>query len=320
MRLRNFAGPLLRAADLLLFAFVYPAAILLKLVRRGGVDRMPLSKSALLRVGVFPIRNHYYEPLFDTRELGSMSDVRSLPGVNWNVEGQLDLLATFDYAAEIEREFRNWQGTPVFHFDNDAFEGGDADFWYSLIRDRKPANIVEIGSGFSTLVAAKAIEANRRLDPEYRCRHVCIEPYEMPWLEKVGVTVLRKRAEEVAVDFFSLLGPNDILFIDSSHIIRPQGDVLFEFLQILPTLRSGVIVHVHDIFSPRDYLEQWVKEKVILWNEQYLVEAFLTHNDQWKILAALNYLRHDHFDALKAKCPFVTADLEPASLYIQRVE
>jgi hypothetical protein len=319
VRLRKLAGPLLRVADLLLFLLVYPAAILLKFVRRGGVHRMPLSRRALLDVGVFPIRDHYYEPLFDTRSLQPLSEVRSLPGVDWNEAGQLELLAGFDYAEEFEREIRNWQGTPAFHFDNDAFEGGDADFWYSMVRKYRPANIIEIGSGFSTLIAAKAIEINRRLDPEYRCRHVCIEPYEMPWLEKIGVTVLRKKTEELDVAFFSTLGPNDVLFIDSSHIIRPQGDVLFEFLQVLPTLRPGVIVHVHDIFSPRDYLESWVRDEVRLWNEQYLLEAFLTHNDRWRIMAALNFLRHEHYDALKAKCPFLRPDLESGSFYIQRV-
>jgi len=316
VRLKKLAGPLLRVVDLLIFAFVYPAAILLKLVRRGGVHRMPLSKSALLTVGVFPIRNHYYEPLFDTRALGPRSDVRPLPGIDWNVKGQMDLLASFDYSEEIERELPNWKG---FHFNNDAFEGGDADFWYSIIRKYKPANIIEIGSGFSTLIATRAIEVNRRFDPEYRCRHVCVEPYEMPWLEDIGVTVLRKKIEDIGVDFFSSLGPNDILFVDSSHIIRPGGDVLFEFLQVLPTLRRGVIVHVHDIFSPRDYLDSWVKDEVRLWNEQYLLEAFLTHNDQWRILAALNYLTHEHHEALKARCPFLTREVEPGSFYIERI-
>ena len=74
----------------------------------------------------------------------------------------------------------------------------------------------------------------------------------------------------------------DILFIGSSHVIRPQGDVLFEYLELLPTLKRGVIVHVHDIFSPRDYPQSWLLDEVRLWNEQYLLEAFLTDNEHWK--------------------------------------
>ena len=80
-----------------------------------------------------------------------------------------------------------------------------------------------------------------------------------------------------------------------------------------------MIVHLHDIFSPRDYLDVWVRDKVLFWNEQYLLEAFLSHNRDWEILGALNYLHHDHFDRLAAKCPFLTPDREPGSFYIQKV-
>jgi hypothetical protein len=101
-------------------------------------------------------------------------------------------------------------------------------------------------------------------------------------------------------------------------VIRPQGDVICEYLEILPILRSGVVVHIHDIFTPRDYLEEWVLKSVLLWNEQYLVEAFLSNNPQWVIISALNYLKHRHFDALKRVCPFLSPDREPGSLYIQK--
>ncbi|MDR2358391.1 MAG: class I SAM-dependent methyltransferase, partial [Prevotellaceae bacterium] len=125
--------------------------------------------------------------------------------------------------------------------------------------------------------------------------------------------------EDVGVDFFRQLEANDILFIDSSHVIRPQGDVLFEYLELLPTLTRGVIVHIHDIFSPRDYLAHWVISEVRLWNEQYLLEAFLSFNSTWKILGALNFLHHNHYDLLKEKCPKLTPDTEPGSFYIVKM-
>ena len=102
-------------------------------------------------------------------------------------------------------------------------------------------------------MAIKAIQKNRSEDAQYDCKHVCIEPYEQPWLEETGVIVRRELIEEVDIAFFSELKENDVLFIDSSHIIRPQGDVLFEYLELLPQLNKGVIVHVHDIFSPKNY-------------------------------------------------------------------
>jgi hypothetical protein len=314
----RFIDRILPFVDVFLFPFVYPAGFLLKLIRRGGVHRMPLSKRALLQVGVFPIRNHYYEPKFDTRDLVSSSVVRELPGVDWNVEGQLALLASFDYSNEIESVIRQWTGTPAFHFNNDVFEAGDAEFWYSMVRSQKPRTIIEIGSGYSTLIASKAVERNRIEDPGYTCRQICIEPYEAPWLESLGVTVQRTKVEEVAPEIFGSLQANDILFIDSSHIVRPRGDVLTEYLQILPRLNPGVIVHVHDIFTPRDYPDEWIKEKVFLWNEQYMVEAFLTHNRDWEVLAALNFLHHGFYDRMKAKCPFLAPDNEPGSLYLRK--
>lgn len=99
--------------------------------------------------------------------------------------------------------------------------------------------------------------------------------------------MIRQGVEDVDKSLFSELGKDDILFIDSSHIIRPQGDVLFEYLELLPVLRAGVIVHVHDIFSPREYPKELVMDEVKFWNEQYLLEAFLTSNHEWRIVGAL---------------------------------
>ncbi|MBJ6727320.1 class I SAM-dependent methyltransferase [Geomesophilobacter sediminis] len=311
---------LLPVADLCLAPFVYPSAFLLKLVRSAGVHRMPLCRRALLAVGVFPIRNHYFEPLFDTRALRhSLEQGRRLPGITWNVTEQLRLLGSFRYADEMKGIPDHPAGNLDFHFNNVAFESGDAEFLYSLIRQKKPARIFEIGSGHSTRMARRAIKRNREETPDYRCQHVCIEPYEQPWLEQVGVRVVRRRVEDLDPAFFAVLEENDLLFIDSSHVIRPQGDVLFEYLELLSTLKPGVIVHVHDIFSPRDYPKEWVADEVRLWNEQYLLEAFLTGNRDWKILAAVNYLHHNHFEALKAACPYLTREDNPGSFYLQKV-
>lgn len=118
--------------------------------------------------------------------------------------------------------------------------------------------------------------------------------------------------------FFAKLERGDLLFIDSSHITRTQGDVLFEYLSLLPRLNQGVIVHIHDIFLPRDYLESWVKDEIKLWNKQYLLETFLTCNNQWKIIEALNYLDHNHYNALSETALYLTPDREPRSFYIER--
>jgi hypothetical protein len=169
-------------------------------------------------------------------------------------------------------------------------------------------------------MARHAIEKNKQENTSYQCDHICIEPYEMPWLEKTGVTVMRKLVEDIDVNFFKSCGKNDILFIDSSHIIRPQGDVLFEFLEILPTLNPGVVIHVHDIFSPKDYTKKHIVEEVLFWNEQYILEAFLSCNDQFSIIGALNYLKSNHRDEIMLRLPLLKSnpDHVPGSFWMRK--
>jgi hypothetical protein len=241
-----------------------------------------------------------------------------LSGIDWNVDAQLALLKTMCFAGELAETPLDKPDHLGFYLNNESFESGDAEVWYQMVRLKKPRRIFEVGSGNSTLAAIQAIRRNQIEDPAYTCKHVCIEPYEMPWLEQTAVAVVRKKVEDLDVGFFSELEENDVLFIDSSHIIRPDGDVLFEYLELLPTLNKGVIVHIHDIFSPRNYPEQWLVDKVLFWNEQYLLEAFLTNNSNWEIIGSLNYLRHHHYESLKAVAPFLTPERGPGSFYIQK--
>jgi hypothetical protein len=320
LAMKNLIIKALLFGDVVLMIFTYPAALLIKIIRKVGVHRLPLSRNALMQVGVFPILNHYYEPQFDYRNLkADCSRDRNLQGIDWNIPEQLTLLGRFKFSEEIMGLQGSKSDDLEFYFNNNSFESGDAEYWYQIIRSLKPKRIFEIGSGNSTLMAIKAIEMNRKEDSNYKCDHVCIEPYEMPWLEKSGVSLIRKKVEEIDLQFFSKLGENDILFIDSSHVIRPEGDVVFEYLEILPSLNKGVIVHIHDIFSPKNYLKDWLVDEVKFWNEQYLVEAFVSHNSCWKIIGALNLLRHKHYDKLKMVAPFLTPDREPGSFYIQRI-
>lgn len=306
--------------DVLLAIPSWLAAWVLKAVRKLGVHRLPVCRRIFLIIGVFPIRNHYFEPQFDFRnKRHSFGDDRVLPGIDWNLSAQLSLLVTFNFADELADLPWKKPDDLGFYLGNDSFQSGDAEYWYQLIRRFKPARIFEVGSGNSTLMAIRAIQENRSDDPKYQCKHVCIEPYEQPWLEETGVNVRRELIEEVDFSFFSELKENDVLFIDSSHIIRPQGDVLFEYLELLPRLNKGVIVHVHDIFTPKNYPANWLEDKVLFWNEQYLLESFLSHNRDWKILGALNFLHHKHYEALKTIAPFLTPEREPGSFYMQKI-
>jgi len=308
----------LRLIDILLAPFVFLATLPMKLVRKRSMRQLPVTASIFRAMGVFPITGHYYEPLFDMSELDLAGKPRPLPGIDLHHDDQVALLGQLS-GDDIPD---NWtQVAPdeiAYSLQNRNFGAGDADLWWHVIRHFKPSRIVEIGSGHSTRVAREAIAKNTAEEAGYSCDHICIEPYEMPWLEKLGIEIRRTKLEDADQSVFRDLGPGDILFIDSSHMIRPGGEVLMEFLEIVPQLAEGVIVHVHDIFTPREYPARWLEDPRF-WNEQYLLEAFLTGNAEWDVLLGGNYLAHDATDALEAACRhFVPGKHEPGSFYMQR--
>ena len=313
---KQFSGPI----DLVLSVLIVPIAYLLMAYRRLGAAKLPKSTGRLKRIGIFPLRNHYYEPLFDDRLLlEPLDNPRYLPGINLNEAGQLAFikglgftneLITLDLAVKKE-------SSESFFIDNKTFNAGDADLLYQMLRFIKPKKMVEIGSGNSTKIARLAMLKNRS-ETAGDYRHICIEPYEQPWLESLGdIEVIRQRVEDAGLDLVAELQAGDLLFIDSSHIIRPQGDVLKLYLDILPRLTPGVYVHVHDVFTPRDYLKAWVVDDVRFWNEQYLLEALLSSSCRYEVVAALNFLKHDHYESLARVCPYLKPDSEPASFYFR---
>ena len=318
--MKEFCKAFYPAFDLLLAPFLIPAAVLMRILRRVGAEHLPLCRKVLSAVGVFPVANHYYEPLIDFSLLSRPLDQRrNLPGIDLNIPEQLDLLRKFEFGGELRGFTGPKRDDLTYSFSNGMFTFGDAEFLYNLVRFKKPKRIIEIGSGNSTLLVIEAIRNNQKSQADYACEHTCIEPYETPWLERSGVTVRRQLVEAVDKSVFQQLEAGDLLFIDSSHIIRPQGDVLCEFLEILPILKKGVVVHIHDVFTPRDYPSAWVVDKVRFWNEQYLMEALLCCNPHWKIIGAVNFLFHEHYEQLRAACPFLTRDREPSSFYIEKV-
>jgi hypothetical protein len=307
--------------DLIISLVIFFPALLLLFFRRMGSRRLRMTSAVLKKIGVWPIRNHYYEPLFRSDDLSKpLNEPRILPGIDMNVEYQLNFLKTLNKNDEFIDFVKNEKlssDADKFVLNNNSFGTGDSDFLFQFIRNTKPSKVIEIGSGNSTKVAHHALNLNKEIDG-IDGKHICFEPYEMPWLDKYpGIQLIRERVEDSLFSWSDELEEGDLLFIDSTHMIRPQGDVLYEYLNIIPQLKSGVNVHVHDIFTPRDYLTQWIEEDVLFWNEQYLCEALMCDKSRYKILASLNYLKHSHYDSLISVCPFITKDREPGSFYFQ---
>ena len=312
--LNLFAKPV----DILLSVILLPSSLVMMLYKKIGSHKMKLSTYLLKKIGIFPIINHYYEPQFNFDNLKyDLKKKRNLPGVNLNINNQLDLLKDFEYKHElIDLNLDNKNSNINFNIDNNFFERGDAEIYYQIIRHFKPKKIIEIGSGQSTLISLEAIKKNK-IENQISTQLISIEPYENKWLEDLNIEIIRKKIEDIDLELCISLESDDILFIDSSHIIRPQGDILKEFLEILPLLKPGVIVHIHDIYTPRNYPERWLKKENRFYNEQYLLEAMLDNSSRYSILLGLNFLKNDYFNELKNCCPYLTKDTEPGSFYLR---
>ncbi|GAB64078.1 MAG: class I SAM-dependent methyltransferase [Candidatus Jettenia sp.] len=290
---------------------------------RVGPERFPLTYMIWDIFHVSPIRHHYYQPVFNVRNLPERiwNRENQLPGIDFNIEGQLSLLRSFNYNSELEVIPIEKPKEPLGFFHNNSFGVGDAEILYNMVRHFKTKKVIEIGSGFSTRMMKKALDKNR--EEGFLSSHICIEPYEMHWLESLGIDkVIRSKVEDVDPILFNELRENDILFIDSSHVLRIGGDVFVEYLQIIPNLRKGVLVHIHDIFLPNEYPRFWIMNKRRFWTEQYLLQAFLAFNSKFEVLLAVNYLASYYSEEFSLKCPVYAKKLKrgTGSFWIRKID
>ncbi|WP_157094740.1 class I SAM-dependent methyltransferase [Picosynechococcus sp. PCC 7003] len=249
---------------------------------------------------------HYYEPLPNFQKITSeqIKRKRNLSHINFNIESQLKNITQLGAKYKPELDVLAITKEPIkFDFQNNYFSSLDACLYYALIRNLKPNKIIEIGSGYSTQIAAKALTQNKMEGYSYDLS--CIEPYPQPRLTdaKIEINLIEKCVEDVNLDLFTSLEANDILFIDSSHTVSFNNDVFYEFFEILPNIKSGVWIHIHDIFFPHDYPAEWLTEKRIAFNEQYFLEAFLIFNDCFSVKFANYWLQLKHQDIVLSLCP-----------------
>ena len=242
------------------------------------------------RMGFHITPNHFYEPVPDTRTLKNDLWLKhtDMVGIEINEKGQINLLSHFSskFKDEYERFPRNKTSVPYqYYVNNGAFESVDGEILYCMIRHFKPRKIFEIGSGNSTYLAAQAVLRNK--EDGHECELIAFEPYPNDVL-KAGFPGLSKlistKIQDVPLSKFNELQENDILFIDSSHVLKIGNDVQYEYLEILPRLNKGVIVHVHDIFLPAEYPKEWILKDYRFWTEQYILQAFLVFNNAFEVL------------------------------------
>jgi hypothetical protein len=278
------------------------------------------------RIGVHVTPNHFYGPVPDTSALppALWSSDSELIGIDLRVNHQRELIQRFrtDFGAEYESLPR--QPSDVvgqFYLENDLFGWLDAVIYYCMIRSIKPRRVLEIGSGMSTLLAATALDRNREEGAGGRV--TAIDPYPqddlLPFLTDRSELLLQP-VQNVPLSRFSALERNDIVFIDSSHVLKIGSDVQYEYLEVIPRVGRGVLVHAHDIFLPSEYPKDWVMVQRRFWNEQYLLQAFLTFNQAFEVVWSGSYMHLKHADVLdEAFGIYEPSHRPPGSFWFRRV-
>ncbi len=244
-----------------------------------------------------PIRLHYYQPIprYETLPDSIFTEAQTLPGI------QLDrdrFSATLKHLSEKSAEAQ-WPDKAgalgQYYTNNDNFGFSSAALLHTMIRTHNTRKVIEIGGGFSSLISLHAL----RLNHGDNFRFDCVEPYPWLWLEETLRTqscarLLKQPVERLDPDRLADLAKNDILFIDSSHCVRLASDVNFLFLQVIPRLKPGVIVHIHDIYIPYEYPRvHFHGRQKLFWNEQYLLQALLTDNPKLEVILPGFFVQKD---------------------------
>ena len=235
--------------------------------------------------------------MFDTR-------VRRIAGVDLNEAAQLSLLDELIPFYDGQPFTPHKQEGLRYFFENNAFSYFDAIIYYCLLRRLEPRRVIEVGSGYSSCAL---LDTNERFFGD-RIACTFIEPY--PQLltsllheeDRSRTTLIPRNLQDVDPGIFRELSANDILFIDSSHVVKTDSDVNYVFFEILPRLQPGVYVHFHDIFHPFEYPREWVYQGRA-WNEAYLLRAFLQDNASYRIEFFNSFVEGFHRDLIGGRMP-----------------
>jgi predicted O-methyltransferase YrrM len=280
-----------------------------------------MSRSALFPDG------HFYSPVVDPDSLIVEQIWPQRPeilGIDFDDASHLQILQqefprfidAFDYVEQAPSEDA---ALDRFYVQNSQFSWLDARALFVLLRAWRPRRIIEVGSGYSSLLMA---DVNQRF-LDGACEVTCIEPYPRPFLFSniPGLSqVIEQKVEQVPLTLFEQLQPGDILFIDSSHVAKTGSDVNYLFFEVLPRLKPGVRVHIHDIFFPHDYPSDWVLGENRSWNEQYVLRALLMHSNAFKIIFGCSYAFYRFPEEVKRALDLASGNAYAGgSLWIERI-
>jgi len=314
--IKNFIEKFSLFFDILILPLCVFSGAIFKIYKKLGVANLSLTTKLLKLIGIFPIRNHYYEPQFVHKDI----KFQNKKYIKINFNRNYNIIKKLKYNNELEElNLNDKKSNFGFFIKNSFFESGDFDFLYQFIRYSKPKKIIEIGCGYSSIIAYEAIIRNFEYNNNL-CKMTCIDPSNINQIRNLTkVKFINKKIEKIKINIFKNLNRGDLLIVDSTHIIKPDGDVLKIYNEIIPNLKRGVNIMIHDIFIPYEYPQDWLDKHVLFWNEQYLLQAILL-NSKYKILAPLHYLKKNKFKQLKEVCPYLKKDSRPSSFYFKIVK
>ena len=268
---------------------------------------------------------HFYSPYPNLKDLAKRKnevfnrEKRNIPGIDINEKKQLDLLGELKvYYKEFPYKEGGVNKKLRYKLGHHAYAHTDAVFLYSFMRYLKPKRIIEIGSGYSSalILDVNDIFLKGSVDITF------VEPYPQLLKSMIKPDDLNKAKliseplHKIDLRVFDKLEKNDILFIDSTHVSKAGSDVNKIFFDILPRLKPGVIIHIHDVFYPFEYPVDWVWE-TRAWNEDYLLRAFLYNNNEYSILLFNNFLNIHHDKLLTSNFP-LTKKNSGGSLWLRK--
>lgn len=262
----------------------------------------------------------FYSPVPDvqTIDIARIRARRELPGVDLNLAGATETLTRL---APLVRELDAIPSEKIpnapFWFDNASFTDFDAAVLYAMLRELKPKRYIEVGCGYSSLVSAMALQKN--IHEGHPCRATYIDPEPRLDLrdKPAFAELLLSPIQNVPLSTFRELEPGEVLFIDTSHVLKLQGDVEYELVHMVPSVRAGVWIHIHDIFTPYDYPEDWLNKRLrFVGNEQYAVECLLSGGERFGVELPLYAMWQEQRETLLKFFP--RGKTRPQSLWIRR--
>jgi hypothetical protein len=277
----------------------------------------------LRAAGVYP-PGHFYSPIPSQSDIESYlaklpaSPPLELPGIDLRPEAQKALFEAYtSYYADLPFPEHKTDGLR-YYYENDFFSYADAIFLYCFLRHFRPKRIIEVGSGFSSVLMLDTAERFLSPPPQF----TFIEPFPDRLFQllrpedRKRTQIIPQRVQDVPLETFHQLEAGDFLFIDSSHVVKCGSDVQFFFYEVLPTLAPGVFVHFHDVFFPFEYPPHWLREGRF-WNEDYFLRTFLYGNALWEVVFFNTYFARAFPELLERHMPLCLRN-PGGSLYLRR--